>query len=58
MMNLSFFSLSQQLRLARSFITRNAPLYVQFYITARRGLPCDQCNIIYSNADAPEATID
>ena len=51
---MAFFDLSQQLRLARCLITRNAPVYVQFYITARCNMACDQCNIIYANADVPE----
>ncbi len=46
------------LKLARSFITKNKPAYVQFYVTARCNLACEQCNIIYANADQEEATID
>jgi MoaA/NifB/PqqE/SkfB family radical SAM enzyme len=53
----SFFSGRTKLRLARSLLTKNQPTYVQFYITARCNLACEQCNIIYSNADAQECTI-
>lgn len=45
-------------RLAKSLITKNSPLYVQFYVTARCNLACEQCNIIYTNADQEEATLD
>ena len=33
-------------------------LYVQFYITARCNLACEQCNIIYSDAKHQEMNID
>jgi MoaA/NifB/PqqE/SkfB family radical SAM enzyme len=54
----SFFSLGESLRLARSLVTKDAPIYVQFYVTARCNLACEQCNVIYGNADRPEATLD
>ena len=44
----SFFSLRTKARLARSILTRDHPVYVQFYVTARCNLECEQCNIIYS----------
>ena len=46
------------LKLARSLLTKNRPAYVQFYVTARCNLACEQCNIIYANADQAEATTD
>ena len=46
------------LKLARSLLTKNRPAYVQFYVTARCNLTCQQCNIIYANADQAEATTD
>ena len=42
--------------LAASVLTREHPLYVQFYVTARCNLRCVQCNIIYANADMEECT--
>ena len=42
--------------LATSVLTRNNPLYVQFYVTARCNLRCVQCNVIYANADQEECT--
>ena len=36
---------------------QNAPVYVQFYVTARCNLTCRQCNIIYANSDVRECTI-
>ena len=45
-------------RLVRSILTKNNPLYVQFYITARCNLACEQCNVIYANADQEEASTD
>jgi len=44
--------------LVKAAIFKNSPIYVQFYITARCNLTCEQCNIIYSNADVEECTID
>jgi len=43
-------------KLAASAITKDSPTYVQFYVTARCNLTCEQCNIIYANADQEEAT--
>jgi MoaA/NifB/PqqE/SkfB family radical SAM enzyme len=42
--------------LARSLLFKQHPLYVQFYITARCDLRCQQCNVIYANADQEECT--
>ncbi|MBI1861048.1 MAG: radical SAM protein [Deltaproteobacteria bacterium] len=42
----------------RSLITKDSPIYVQYYVTARCNLACEQCNVIYSNADVREATTD
>ena len=44
--------------LAKAALFQNAPVYVQFYVTARCNLTCEQCNIIYANADVRECTID
>ena len=44
--------------LAKAAIFKNAPVYVQFYVTARCNLTCEQCNIIYANADVEECTTD
>lgn len=43
-------------KLAASVLTKDSPAYVQFYVTARCNLTCEQCNIIYANADQEEAT--
>jgi MoaA/NifB/PqqE/SkfB family radical SAM enzyme len=43
-------------RLATSALTKDQPVYVQFYVTARCNLACEQCNVIYANADQEEAT--
>jgi MoaA/NifB/PqqE/SkfB family radical SAM enzyme len=53
-----FFSLRNKLRLARSLITKDQPVYVQFYVTARCNLACEQCNVIYANSDVDEIGID
>lgn len=39
-------------------LTKNTPLYVQYYVTARCNLTCEQCNVIYANADQREASLD
>ena len=33
---------------------QTGPLYVQYYVTARCNLRCEQCNVIYANADRRE----
>jgi len=52
-----FSSLSKS-TLAKAALFQNAPVYVQFYVTARCNLTCQQCNIIYANSDVRECTID
>ncbi|MDH5180607.1 MAG: radical SAM protein [Gammaproteobacteria bacterium] len=43
-------------KLALSALTKDYPAYVQFYVTARCNLTCEQCNVIYANADQQECT--
>jgi len=52
------FPVSSKLTLARAALLQDAPVYVQFYITARCNLTCQQCNIIYANSDVRECTLD
>lgn len=52
------FSKLSKFTLAKAALFQNAPIYVQFYITARCNLACEQCNIIYTNADVRECSID
>lgn len=52
-----FSSLSKS-TLARAALFADAPVYVQFYVTARCNLTCEQCNIIYANADVRECSMD
>ena len=52
------FSNVSKKTLAKAALFQDAPVYVQFYVTARCNLTCEQCNIIYTNADVREATID
>src|SRR4029078_10327835 len=52
------FNIWTKTRLARSLLLKNHPIYVQYYVTARCNLACEQCNIIYANADVREATTD
>ncbi|MCX6429558.1 MAG: radical SAM protein [Actinobacteria bacterium] len=40
--------------LVSNTLTQRAPLYVQYYISARCNLRCEQCNVIYANADRRE----
>lgn len=44
--------------LVASVLTHQNPLYVQFYVTARCNLRCEQCNVIYANGDQEECTLD
>jgi len=55
---MTLFNLTQQYNFAKSFVFKKSPLYVQFYITARCNLACEQCNIIYSDAKHQEMNID
>ena len=55
---MSYFNLEQKFNFAKSFIFKKSPLYVQFYITARCNLACEQCNIIYSDAKHQEMHIE
>jgi organic radical activating enzyme len=43
--------------LAASVLTHQQPLYVQYYVTARCNLRCQQCNIIYANGDQEECNL-
>ena len=52
------FSNLSKTTLAKAALFQNAPVYVQFYVTARCNLTCQQCNIIYTNADVRECGID
>ena len=52
------FSHLSKSTLAQAALFKNKPVYVQFYITARCNLTCQQCNIIYSNSDVRECNID
>ncbi len=51
------FTLRNKIRIAQGIFLRSNPLYVQFYITARCNLTCQQCNIIYANSDVRECTL-
>lgn len=52
------FSSLSKYTLAKAVVLKDAPVYVQFYVTARCNLTCKQCNIIYANSDVRECTID
>lgn len=52
------FPVASKLTLARAALLQDAPVYVQFYLTARCNLTCQQCNIIYANSDVRECTLD
>lgn len=52
------FSKLSKVSLAQAALFQNVPIYVQFYVTARCNLTCAQCNIIYTNADVKECSLD
>lgn len=54
---MGYFSARQKLALARSLVTKTSPAYVQYYITARCNLACEQCNIIYADGASTEMDI-
>lgn len=51
------FSLATKKRIGTGLLLKSNPLYVQFYLTARCNLTCQQCNIIYANSDLRECTL-
>jgi MoaA/NifB/PqqE/SkfB family radical SAM enzyme len=55
---MAMFSVLSKSTLARAALFKDAPVYVQFYVTARCNLTCNQCNIIYANSDVRECSID
>ena len=55
---MDIFSTSSKKTLVRSSLLHDTPVYVQFYITARCNLTCQQCNIRYANADVRECTLE
>lgn len=54
---MQFFNRRQKMKLARSLVSKTAPAYVQYYLTSRCNLTCEQCNIIYADAAAQEMNI-
>jgi len=52
-----YFNRTQKIRLLKSLFMKTNPAYIQFYITARCNLSCEQCNINYANADSQEMSI-
>ena len=54
---MAYFNTRQKIKLVNSLITKTTPAYVQFYITARCNLACEQCNIIYADGDSREVTL-
>ncbi len=52
------FSHLSKKTLTKAALFKDAPVYVQFYVTARCNLTCQQCNVIYANSDLRECTID
>lgn len=52
------FSSLSKVTLAKAALFQDAPVYVQFYVTSRCNLTCEQCNIIYANSDVRECSID
>jgi len=52
------FSSLSTTTLAKAVVFKDAPVYVQFYVTARCNLTCQQCNIIYANSDVRECSLD
>lgn len=52
------FSRLSLVSLAKAALFKNQPIYVQFYVTPRCNLACEQCNIIYANSDMKECSLD
>jgi MoaA/NifB/PqqE/SkfB family radical SAM enzyme len=52
------FSTRTKVNMARAFLTKNRPFYVQYYILSRCNLVCRQCNIVEGNSDLQDASLD
>lgn len=55
---MQYFNRRQKISLARSLFSKASPAYIQFYVTSRCNMACEQCNIIYPDAAMPEMDID
>ena len=49
------FNLRTKFNIARAFIAKNRPFYIQYYILSRCNLNCRQCNIVEGNSDLMDA---
>lgn len=49
---------SSKSSLVLNTLRQSGPVYVQYYVTSRCNLRCEQCNVIYANADARELDTD
>lgn len=52
------FSLRTKLNIARAFLFKDRPYYIQYFITPYCNLNCRMCNIVESNADLKEASLE
>lgn len=53
---MTIFNFRQKLNLIKNTVLKK-PVYVQYYITARCNLACEQCNIIYADAKHEEMSL-
>lgn len=52
------FTLRTKYSMAKALITKNSPFYIQFYISKKCHLRCKMCNIVESNKDLNQVSLD
>ena len=52
------FSLTTKFSIIKALITKNSPFYIQFFINSRCNLKCKMCNIVSSNRQYKEASLE
>src|SRR3990172_259254 len=52
------FSLTTKFSIIKALVTKNSPFYIQFFINSRCNLKCKMCNIVSSNRQYKEASLD
>lgn len=52
------FSLTTKFSIIKALITKQSPFYIQFFINSRCNLKCKMCNIVKSNKEYKEVSLD
>lgn len=52
------FSLNTKFSILKALLTKNRPFYIQFFINSRCNLKCKMCNIVKTNKEYKEMSLD